>query len=223
MTWDATGLWWLPTAFVAAITALGLIAAARTPSRPAKKYWIAALLAGGAIALGASAGQQEIGRAVLRAQSARARQLDAGLVAANARLQKLETEARALREKLKGRTLDRDVAAKMADYLHQAGTHRVVVSCIPDDVEAFDYANQIANALRAAGWEATGPEATSIFGNVATMGVKLYVRSGAAPPAAAKILIDGFTRFNIPFESGIAPSDAIPDPETTELFVSRKP
>ena len=223
MSWDAMGLWWLPTAAVAAIAALGLSAAATQPRRPAKKYWIAALLAGGALAIGASAGQQEIGRAVLRAQSARVRQLDAGLVAANDRLRKLEDEARALREKSKSRTLDPDVAAKMADDLRRAGPHRVVVSCIPDDVEAFDYANQIANALRAAGWEAMGPEATSIFGNAATMGVGLYVRGGVAPPEAAKILIDAFTRFNIPLESGIAPSDAIPDPETTELFVSRKP
>ena len=39
----------------------------------------------------------------------------------------------------------------------------------------------------------------------------------------ARILIDAFNRFNIPYQSGIAPSDAIPDPMTTEIFVSHKP
>jgi hypothetical protein len=55
------------------------------------------------------------------------------------------------------------------------------------------------------------------------MGVRLFVHSGAVAPDAAKILIAAFTRFNIPFESGVTPSEAIPDPVTTELFVSHKP
>jgi hypothetical protein len=42
------------------------------------------------------------------------------------------------------------------------------------------------------------------------------------PPEAARVLIDAFSRYNIPYQSGITPSDAIPDPATVELFVSRK-
>jgi len=38
----------------------------------------------------------------------------------------------------------------------------------------------------------------------------------------AKILIDAFARFNIPYKSGVSPSDAIPDPATVELFVGPK-
>ncbi len=53
------------------------------------------------------------------------------------------------------------------------------------------------------------------------MGVTLYVRSGAAPDAA-KILIDAFGRFNIAYQSGITPVDAIPDPATVELFIGPK-
>ena len=36
-------------------------------------------------------------------------------------------------------------------------------------------------------------------------------------------LLDAFSRFNIPFQSGLTPSEAIPDPATTEIFVSHKP
>ena len=39
---------------------------------------------------------------------------------------------------------------------------------------------------------------------------------------AARILIDAFGRFNIPYKSGIAMSEANPDPATVELFVGRK-
>ena len=99
----------------------------------------------------------------------------------------------------------------------------MVVSCVPDDVEAYTYANQIANVLRASGWEALGPETTTIFGEAAAMGVALYVRGGGAPPEAARLVLDAFTRFNIPYRSGITPSDAIPDPATVELFVGHKP
>ena len=48
-------------------------------------------------------------------------------------------------------------------------------------------------------------------------------RGAAGPPEASKLLIDAFTRFNIPYQSGITPSDAIPDPATVELFVGPKP
>jgi hypothetical protein len=115
----------------------------------------------------------------------------------------------------------------MAEYLRQSGSplgnRRVVVSCLPDDVEAYGYANQIANVLRAAGWEAPGVETTTIFGQAAAMDILVYVRAGAQPPEAARILLDAFARFNIPFQSGITPSEAIPDPATVELFVGHKP
>jgi hypothetical protein len=54
------------------------------------------------------------------------------------------------------------------------------------------------------------------------MGISLYVRNPAAPDAA-KILIDAFSRFNIPYQSAIAENDAIPDAATVELFVAKKP
>src|SRR4029077_19746787 len=98
----------------------------------------------------------------------------------NAKIKDLESQIHALQEKSRSREIDEDAAAKMAEYLRQFGGHRVVVSCLPDDVEAYDYANQIANVLRAAGWEALGPETTTIFGEAPARGVTPFFCGGAA-------------------------------------------
>jgi hypothetical protein len=241
--------WWLPTAAVTGFAALALFAMARQAWRPTKKYWIAALLVAGVIAVGASAWQQKISGAALSQETARLRdvatRLDelgrlletgpnttpdqafdtvaAAIAALNAKIKDLETQVHALQEKSRTRTIDADTSAQIADYLRPFGNHRAVVSCLPDDFEAYGYANQIANVLRAAGWEALGPETTTIFGEAPAMGVTLFVRNGAAPPDAARLLLDAFTRFNIPYQSGVASNDAIPDPATVELFVGKKP
>ncbi len=249
MSWGEAALWWLPTASVVAMTALGVVALATQPWRPSRKYRIAALLLGGALASGASAWQQNTSRLALGQESARlgelAARLDelgrllpagpgatadqifdtaaAAIVALNAKITDLESRVLALQEKSRTRAIDADTAEKIAEYLRQFGRNRVVVSCVPDDLEAYGYANRIANVLRAASWEALGPETTTIFGEAAAMGITLYVRGGAAPPEAARLLLDAFARFNIPYRSGVAPSDAIPDPATVELFVGHKP
>jgi hypothetical protein len=249
MSWVEAALWWVPTAAVVAMTALGLVALAVSPWRPSKKYWLAAMFVGGVLAIGVSGWRQHAGRAALGQESTRLRDMTArfdelgrllgagpgatpdqtadavaaAIVARDARIKDLESQVEALQVKSRNRTIDADVAAKMAEYLRQFGSHRVVVSCVPDDVEAYTYANRIANVLRASGWEALGPETTTIFGEAPAMGVTLYVRGTEAPPEAVRLLIDAFSRFNIPYQSGIAPSDAIPDPATVELFVGRKP
>jgi hypothetical protein len=241
--------WWLPTAAVAALAVLGFLAFARQPWRPSRKYWLAAMLLAGGLAIGASAWQQNASREALAGETARLNELRArldevgrllpagpgttpaqtfdtvaaALVALNTRIKDLESQIRALQEKNQTRTIDPDSAAKMAEYLRGFGGHRVVVSCVPDDIEAYTYANQIANVLRGSGWEALGPETTTIFGEAAEMGITLYVRGGGAPPEAARLVLDAFARFNIPYKSGITPSDAIPDPATVELFVGHKP
>jgi hypothetical protein len=249
MIWGEAALWWLPTAAVAALTALALVALARQPWRPGRKYWLAAMLLGGALAIGASAWQRNTSRSALGDETARLHELwsrldrlgrllpagpgktpdqtfgtvAAALVSLSAKIKDLESQIHALEEKSRSREIGPDAAAKMAEYLRRFGSHRVVMSCVPDDVEAYTYANQIANVLRASGWEALGPETTTIFGEAPAMGITLYVRGGAAPPDAAKLLLDAFTRFNLPYQGGIAPSGAIPDPATVELFVGHKP
>lgn len=249
MIWGEAARWWLPTAAAALLAALALVALARQAWRPTKKYWIAALLLAGVVAIGASAWQQKASRAALDQATERlgevAGRLDelgrllgtgsgatpdqtfdtvaAAIVALNGKFKALEGQIHALAEKSRTRTIDPDSAAKMGEYLRRFGSRRVVISCVPDDVEAYTYANQIANVLRASGWEALGPETTTIFGDAPAMGITLYVRDGAAPPDAARLLLDALARFNIPYQSGIAPSDAIPDPATVELFVGHKP
>ena len=240
MWWVWAAQSWLPTIAVAVMTVLAFVAALAQAPRMAKLYWLIAVLLCGALAIAVAAWQQSRELAQLRDLSshlgALARLLPGGppaspeqtvdslatsMYSLNSRINELQAQIETLREKGKTRAIDSDTVTKLADYLRPFGSHRVVVSCVPGDVEAFTYANQLANALRTAGWDALGPETTTIFGTAPAMGITLYVRAGATPDAA-KLLIDAFARFNIPYKSGVSPSDAIPDPATVELFVGPK-
>lgn len=119
------------------------------------------------------------------------------------------------------RRIDEATAAAMVEYLKPLAHGRVVVSCVPQDDEAYLYANRIATILRQAGWDASGPEPTAMFGAAPALGISLYVRGGE-PPDTAKVLTDAFTKFNIPYKGQVTPSDAIPDTETVELFIGKK-
>ena len=85
-------------------------------------------------------------------------------------------------------------------------------------MEAYQYANQLVNILRAANWEVQGPQVTKIFGNVRAPGINIYM-NGENSSDTPKILLDGFVKFNIPYQSRVTPSGAIPDTETIELFI----
>jgi hypothetical protein len=140
----------------------------------------------------------------------------------SAEVASIQAQIEALRAKAKARSVDADTAAALADYLRPFGAHRVVVSCAPDDVEAYTYANQLAGTLRAAGWDAPGPELSRVPGGAPSMALSLFTRDPRSPEAA-RLLVDAFTRFNIPFRAGIAPNEAIPDPATAEIYVAPKP
>jgi hypothetical protein len=144
------------------------------------------------------------------------------LASLSAKLAVVDDQIAALKAGTVGRSIDPETATKLADDLRQYGSYRVVVSCPPGDMEAYAYANQLANILRAAGWDAHGPETTAYPDDGTAVGVSLFVRNPAAPEAA-KILIDTFSRFNIPYQSAVAENDAIPDAATVELFVPKKP
>ena len=231
---------WLPTTAAGALALLALLAALAQPPRPAKAAWVIGILFFGAAAIAASAWQQRQELAQLGDLSSHLAELGTLLpggvdrspdqtvggiatriASLNERIKELEGQIQAQRERARTRTIDPEVARRTSEYLRNFGPRRVVVSCVPDDVEAFDYANQIVNLLRTAGWDARGPEATAIFGDAPAMGARLYARTGE-PPETTKVLLDAFTRFNIPVVAGITPSDAIPDPDTVELFVSHK-
>ena len=113
------------------------------------------------------------------------------------RVETLETRIKELEEGGHGRSIGTDTATKLAEYLRQFGSHRVVVSCAPDDLEAYNYANQLVNIFKAAGWDAGGPEVTEAFGDVRAVGVNLYVNADTGADTA-RILLDGFAKFNIP-------------------------
>jgi hypothetical protein len=243
---------WGPEVPVAAVTMLALIQAILLPWRYwAKGAWVLAVLAcagfAGAVAVRQSKSHDQANQIVTDAEilalhglwgqlDALSRTLpsppetpaksfdtvDDALSSLSVKVATIEGQIVLLREQKKGRSVDDETAAKLADYLRQYGRFGVVVSCVPDDVEAYTYANQLANILRAAGWDARGPQTTAILEGTVAMGVSLYVRDPRAP-SAAKILVDAFTRFNIPYQTGIAANNAIPDTATVELFVAKKP
>jgi hypothetical protein len=147
---------------------------------------------------------------------------DAGFAALAAEADALGARIKALQAGTQPRRIDEQSASAMVAYLKPLAHGRAVVSCIPEDDEAYLYANRIATILREAGWDASGPEFTAIFGTAPAPGISLYVRGGE-PPDTANVLTAAFTKFNIPYQGKIAPSDAIPDTETVELFVGKKP
>jgi hypothetical protein len=137
------------------------------------------------------------------------------------KLKSLETQLAMLQHRTTIRAIGSDAALKFTHYLKNFSKHRVVVSCIPHDVEAYDYATQLVNILRAADWDARGPELTTIFGDIRAMGVNIY---DDAPPGSdtAKILMTGFAKFNIPFQTRVAGNGTAVD-AVVELFIGTQP
>ena len=244
---------WSPLGPLTAVLALALVEAVVLPARLwAKGAWVLAAAAIGMLAYAAATWEQQqssgADEAVTEQQLAAlhglwtqwdavAQSLPAApaakpgasfetvedaLASLSAEVAAIKVQIELLRTKSQSRAIDGDAAAKLADYLRQFGPHRVVVSCAADDVEAYTYANQLANILRNAGWEAPGPEIIANQAGAASMAVSLYTRDPRSPEAA-RILVDAFGRFNIPYHAGIAPNEAIPDPATAELHVAKKP
>lgn len=220
---------WLPTLFVIVLTAVALTRAGAPPSTAGgRRVWFGSIVIFGLLALATSVwqGKQQFGAtgglagAMASAESDRSGQTTREQLAG--RIETLERRIKELEESGHGRSIGADAAKKLALYLRQFGSRRVVVSCAPDDLEAFNYANQLVNVLKAAGWDGEGPEVTEAFGDVRAVGVNLYV-NGDTGADTARILLDGFAKFNIPYRSRVMPTQAIPDTETVELFVASMP
>jgi hypothetical protein len=250
--WLNAAAQWGPLIPVAVVFATALVEAVVLPRRAwAKGVWVVVVLACGAFASADLRLQQQRSQTASRtavdneiaglhglwgqwdavsqtlppggeAPAASFDSIEDALVSLSLQVEAIDHQIAALRELSKGRSIDDETATKLADYLRQFGSFPVVVSCVPDDVEAYGYANQLVNILRAAGWDAHGPEISAVRPGAAAMGVSVFVRDPHSP-GAAKILLDAFTRFNIPFQSGIAASEAILDTATVELFVAKKP
>jgi hypothetical protein len=148
--------------------------------------------------------------------------VDDALASLSAKLASVKDQVAALKAGQTARSVDPTTVGKLADYLRQYGSYRVVVSCAPGDVEAYNYANQFVDILKAAGWDANGPEQSANVVEGPAMGIAVLDRDPSAP-GAAKILLDAFTQFDIPHATGITAEYAIPDSATVELFVAKKP
>jgi hypothetical protein len=246
------GLWWAPVAAVLAMTVLALLAATGRLSASTHRGWILGLVIVGVAAVPLTAWQGMAYHTALNREAARLAELGSrldqlakllppspggnggGSPAAtfdtvsdairslNASIEDLQEQIKAARDAYRSRHIEPETASRLAAHLRGSSPYRVVVSSVPGDAEAFSYANQLVNILREAGWDALGPETTTIFGAPSYPGVTLFAPSGAAIKAAAT-LTDGFARFNIPYRSGIPPRETIADPGgTLSLFVSGK-
>jgi hypothetical protein len=217
---------WLPTVFVIILTAVALTMAGAPLATPAaRRSWWATVLLVGSFALAGSVWQGEKAAeetARVAGSTANDEAVEATRTGPAQPIETLEKPTKGPETEGRGRTVSADTAAKFADYLRGYGTHRVVVSCAPDDLETYNYANRLVNILRAANWDAEGPEMTEIFGDLRAVGINLYVNADNHSDAV-KILLDAFAKFNIPYQSRVTPSQAIPDPETVELFVAAMP
>ena len=218
---------WLPALSVIIVTALALTAAESPPTGPGgRRLWMASILVFGCLSIAATVwlGRREGGEALALAGTSAAPQIPTAVpngpsvVSLNFRIRVLEDRVKELEAGRHARSITQTAADDLASYLKQFGSRRVIVSCIPDDMEAYQYANQLVNILRAANWEVQGPQVTKIFGEVRAPGINLYV-NGDNSSDTVKILLDGFAKFNIPYQSRVTPSGAIPDTDTVELFI----
>jgi hypothetical protein len=209
---------------ILAAVALTMAGAPLATSTARRSWWAIILLVGslalaGSVWLGKKAAEETVRLTGTAAN-------DDAVKAARTRpaqpMETLEKPIKGSETEGRGRTVSANTAVKFADYLRGFGTHRVVVSCAPDDLEAYDYANQLVNILRAANWDAEGPEVTEIFGDLRAVRINLYINADNHSDTV-KILLEAFAKFNIPYQSRVTPSLAIPDTETVELFVAAMP
>jgi len=222
---------WLPTLLVIVLTALALTAAGSPPAATpnGRRLWMAGIFVCGCLAIASTIWltRREGGEIFALAGTSTAPSgLPTALDGSSAssltfRLKVLEDHVKELEAGRQARSIPQKSADDLALYLKKFGSRRVIVSCIPDDLEAYYYANQLVNIFKAADWEAQGPQITKIFGDVRSPRINVYV-NGDDSSDTDKILLDGFAKFNIPYQSRVTPSGAIPDTESVELFIGTK-
>lgn len=215
IAWAAPVAVWAPAALVVLVAALGLTVAGSPPvRRGGRRLWLLAIFVCGSLAVGGTVWQAQ---EMLLHQSAAAA---APQVAA--RIAALQASLAKARQPRRTRALAPATAAKLAVDLKKSGSRQVIVSAIPGDLEAYDYANQLAGALRAAGWRAGGPELTRAFGDIHAVGVNLFVNP-AQSSDTARLLTAAFDRLAIPYEPRVTPEGVVPAGDAVELFVGALP
>ena len=212
MSWVGALAPWLPVILVLILSAVA-VALAGTASRPVvRQLGMSTIVLLGGLAVAAT---------VWQARNA-ANQINANL-AATEQVNALEDQLTKLKERIRRRTISTDTATKLADYLRPFGVHKVVVSCLPNDIEAYHYATEILNVLKSANWDARGPETTTIFGDIKSMSINVYDSGTKNGSDTMKILLAGLAKSGIPYQSRVPPSEALPEGETVELFIGEKP
>lgn len=201
---------------VAVLTVVAIVATVAPRGRATSPLRLAAVVGVGVVALAATAWQSW----ATGAQIARLTQADQSQRLA-AQVKLLQDQVATLKESTRVRALGAEIAVRLGDYLRPLGRHKVVISCSPDDTEAYRYATEIADALKAAGWDARGPETTTIYGDLRSLAINVYDNGGRGSDTA-KILLDGFAKFGIPYQSRVPPSEAMAA-GTVELFIGSKP
>jgi hypothetical protein len=220
-------LLWLPALSAIIVTAMGLTAAGLPASALRdRRVWMAGILLSGCCTIAASVwltkrGGEEVAAIAGTSAAPQASPAEPGVAGLTFRIKVLEDRVKELEAGGQARSIPQQTADDFGAYLKQFGSRRVIVSCVPNDMEAYRYANQLVNILRAAGWDAQGPQVTKIFGDVRSPGVNLYV-NGENTSDTVKLLLDGFAKFNVPYQARVTPSGAIPDAETVELFVGTR-
>jgi hypothetical protein len=222
---------WLVTLLVICVTAVALSGAGAPPvAARGKRLWIAGILTFGCLAIAGTVWQgqregDEITESTGTTRSPRVRHQERSGRAESdlaRQVQALQARVKELEAVSQARTIAPKTADDLATYLRQFGSRRVLVSSIPDDSEAYQYANQLVNILRAANWDAQGPQITKVFGDIRARGINVYL-TGDDHSDTVKKMLDGFAKFNIPYQSKVTPSGAIPDNETVELFIGKQP
>jgi hypothetical protein len=216
---------WLPVLLVVVLTALALTAAGSSPvSATSKRLWMTTILLSGSLAIAGSVWQT---RKAVEDTPALAGTTMSPQPAKKARVPPItqptiepDDRVRQHEPSRQIRTIPPPIAGELSAYLQPFGGRRVIVSCIPDDLEAYQYANQIVNILKEAKWDAHGPQQTRAFGDFRTPRINIFVNS-ADRSDTAKVLLEAFAKFNIPYQSRVTPSQAIPDAETIELFIGK--
>jgi hypothetical protein len=213
---------WAPAALVVLTAALGLTVAGSPPARRStRRLWTMALFVCGSLAVIGTVWQAQ---AVRHRQPGTTALLERDGGGAFARAEPPRDRLAAVPQPAPARAIAPETAAGLAAYLKKSGSRTVVVSVIPGDPEAHDYATQLVGLLRAAGWQAAGPEITRVFGDLRAVGVNLFANPKPQQASdTARILADGFGKFGIPYEPRVTPNGVVPDSDAVELFVGALP
>jgi hypothetical protein len=132
----------LPALLVLILSAVAVATSGMMPAAPVRK----GLRMSGVALLAGLAAAATLWQARSAADRISAEQIHSA--ALTNQIQALKDQIDTLRESTRWRTIKADTAASLANYLRPFGVHQVMVSCSPNDIEAFHYATKIVNTLK---------------------------------------------------------------------------